>query len=126
MELTTPGGTVIEIQDESVSIVTGPYPSDPPDRCYVTGPGAAAIPVAEAAAGVVARLTLEIPLVELARPNGSPIWIKAAAVTSLRAPLADEIPPGERVGAVLQIGAGRQAVQEDVANVRQAIDGGGV
>jgi hypothetical protein len=40
-------------------------------------------------------------------------------------PLADEMPSGERVGAVLQIGASRQAVQEDVAHVRQAIDGGG-
>jgi hypothetical protein len=124
-EITALDGTVIHINDDSVILVAGPYPGDPPDRSYVTGPGPAVIATNEDAASLVSRLHPKIPLAKLTRPNNTPVWIKGAAVTLVRPPAAGDTPPGETVGAVLYMGSTHQAVEEDVATARASINAHG-
>ncbi len=125
INLTALDGRILPIDDDSVLIVAGPSPGEPADRCYVTGPAAAPIATNEAAAALVARLRPATPLAALTRPNRTPVWIKGAAVGLVRAPDAGDIPPGETVGAVLQIEQHHQAVAEPVATVRAIINAHG-
>ena len=124
-DITALDGTVLHIDDNSVTIVAGPYPGDPPNRSYVTGPGPAVIATNEAAAALVGRLHPKEVLAILTRPNNTPVWIKGGAVTLIRSPIAGDTPPGETVGAVLYVGAHRQAVEEDVATARATINSHG-
>lgn len=55
------------------------------------------------------------PIARLTRPDGSPIWVNAAAVDSIRASLPDEYVPGVRT--VLSLGKIRQGVREELATV---------
>jgi hypothetical protein len=121
-DITTLDGTVLHIDDNSVTIVSGPLPNDPPNRSYVTGPAPAVIETSEDAATLVARLHPKVALIKLTRPNNTSVWIKGPAVTLVRGPTPDEIPPREHVGAVLYFGAHHQAVVEDVATVRAAVN----
>jgi hypothetical protein len=118
-------GTVLYIDDNSVTLVAGPYPGDPPNRSYVTGPGPAAIASNETAAALVGRLHPKQALATLTRPNNTPVWIQGAAVTLIRPPSAGDTPPGEIVGAVLYSSTGHQAVKEDVATARATINSHG-
>jgi hypothetical protein len=125
VDITALDGTVLHIDDNSVTIVSGPLPHDPPNRSYVTGPAPAVIETAEDAAHLVGRLPRKVALVKLTRPNNTPVWIKGAAVTLVKAPNTDDIPPGEHVGAVLYIGGHHQAVVEDVPAVRATVNAHG-
>ena len=60
------------------------------------------------------------------RPNGTPVWIDAAAAVSVRAALPGEYAPGVR--AVIAVGRLRQGVRESVARTRATLraHGGGV
>ena len=123
-DVTASNGTVLHINDNSVTIVMGPYPDDPPNRSYVFGPAPAAIAIDEDAATFVARLHPTVTLAALTRPNHTPIWIKGAAITLVRHPVAGDTAPGETVGAVLSIGTHHQyqAIVETVANARAIIN----
>lgn len=55
----------------------------------------------------------------LTRPNGEPLWIDAAAVAAVRAPLRGEY--SGSVKSVVTIGHSRQALRETVAMVRAAL-----
>jgi hypothetical protein len=118
-------GTVLYIDDNSVTTVSGPNPGDPPSRSYVTGPSPAVIATNENTAALVARLQPKEALATLTRPNNTPVWISGGVVTLIRAPIEGDTPPGETVGAVLFGGGIRQAVKEDVATARAAINGHG-
>ena len=117
LAITTLDGSVLHLDDDSVVMVAGPKPGDPPGRSYVTGPAPAPIATDEDAATVLAALHPQVPLAQLTRPDGSPVWVKGGAVTSVRAPIPVDVPPGELVGAVIIVGGCRQAVREDVATV---------
>ena len=69
---------------------------------------------AENAAALVARLGVDPPLVKLTRPDASPVWVKASAVSEIRPPLATERQAGGAVRAVVVIGDLHQAVREEV------------
>lgn len=114
--ITTIDGTTHHIDDDSIVLITGPYPSDPPTRSYVTGPAPAALPVNEDAAALVARLLPATPLAKLTRPNNTPVWFKGGAVSLVRPPIPSDIMPGETVGAVLYIAGHHQAVIESVSD----------
>ncbi len=58
-------------------------------------------------------------LLELTRPDGSPILIDCTQVTAVRAALPEEYAPG--VLTVVKVGKVRQGVREDVASVRAAV-----
>ena len=91
----------------------------------MTGPAPAVIETAEDATHLIGRLPPKVALVKLTRPNNTPVWIKGAAVTLVKAPNTDDIPPGEHVGAVLYIGGHHQAVVEDLPAVRAAVNAHG-
>jgi hypothetical protein len=57
------------------------------------------------------------------RPNGAPVQIDVASVTSVRAALPDEYAPG--VQTVIKVGRMKQGVRESVAQVTAAIRGHG-
>jgi hypothetical protein len=111
------GGTDVSINMNSVTLVSGPYPSDVGPRTYVHGISRGPLVTAEDAAALVARLGVKPPLAKLTRPDSTPVWVKGSAVTLIRPPLATELP----VKAVLNIGDLHQAVQEDVETVRRLL-----
>jgi hypothetical protein len=113
--ITALDGSTLRIDENSIVIVAGPFPGDPANRSYVTGPGPVAIPTNEDARALVARLNPKVPLATLTRPNKTPVWVQGSAVTMVRPPIAGDTPPGETVGAILFVASNRQAVVEDVA-----------
>jgi hypothetical protein len=81
------------------------------------------IRISESVATFLARLGIVSWFVELTRPDGSPVWINAAAVLLLRKPL-----PGEyRADAKSVVFAGwlRQAVTQDPTSVKAAVESAG-
>ena len=123
--ITTIDGTVHHIDDDSIVLVTGPFPNEPPNRSYVTGPAPDPLPVDENAAALVGRLHPTTPFGRLTRPNGTPVWFKGAAVSLVRPPIPTDVPPGETVGAVLYIAGHHQAVTESVTATLAEVNGHG-
>jgi hypothetical protein len=107
-------GTEVEVDENAVTLVSGPYPHDVGPHTYVRGGDQGVLVTAEDAAALVARLGIEPPLAKLARPDMTPVWVKKSAVTAIRAPLATERQSAGFVRAVVIMGALHQAVREDV------------
>ena len=107
-------GTEVDVNEEAVTVVAGPYPHDLGPHTYVHGVERGVLVTAENAAALVARLGVDPPLVKLTRPDASPVWIKASAVSEIRPPLATEQQAAGAVKAVVVIGDLHQAVREDV------------
>jgi len=107
-------GTEVAVNENAVTLVAGPYPHDLGPHTYVHGVERGALVTAEDAAALVGRLRVDPPLVKLTRPDASPVWIKAAAVSAIRPPMATEQQAGGAVRAVVVIGDLHQAVREDV------------
>jgi hypothetical protein len=122
VDITTLNGTVLSLDDNDIVRVAGPMPGDPQDRSYVTGPAPDPVAANEGVQTLLARVHPTTPLVQLTRPDGSPVWIKGGAVSLVRPPIPDDIPAGERVGAVLIVGGHHQAVQEDVPMARSVVN----
>jgi hypothetical protein len=108
-------GTEIEVNQDAITLIAGPYPHDVGSHTYVHGVDRGVLVTAEDAAVLVARLG--VPFAKLTRPNATPVWIKSSAVQEIRAPLPTEQQPGGVVKAVLVVGDLHQAVREDVATV---------
>ena len=85
---------------------------------YGIAPGV--ITIQETVGGFLDRLGIAGIFAELTRPDGSSVWINATAVGTLRAPLPDEYPPAAR--SVIVVGSLTQAVIQDPATVKVAID----
>ena len=112
------------ITAQSVYMIAGPLPHDVGPHTYVfTGYGTQVL--TENPEALIDRLQFLPPLVKLTRPNDTPVWIKGAAVTEIRAPLPAESQPGGRVNAVLVIRSLHQAVHEDVPTARATINAHG-
>ena len=107
-------GTEVAVNENAVTLVAGPYPHDLGPHTYVHGVERGALVTAEDAAALVGRLGVDPPLVKLTRPDASPVWIKAAAVSAIRPPMATEQQAGGAVRAVVVIGDLHQVVREDV------------
>ena len=107
-------GTEIEVNENAVTLVAGPYPHDVGPHTYVHGVDRGVLVTAEDAVVLVARLNVDPPLAKLTRPNSTPVWIKGSAVTAIRSPLATEQQAGGLVRAVIVAGDLHQAVCEDV------------
>jgi hypothetical protein len=122
IELTTVTGEKIDVAENSISLVTGPSPSEAGPRAHVYGPGPGSQIIAEAPQLLIARLRKPKTFAVFHRPNGTPVWVRASAVSTIRAPLSTET--GPRTGvvrAVLQVGGIHQAVQEDVNTAKQIV-----
>jgi hypothetical protein len=122
--ITTLSGQEVDVADESIALVAGPYPHDVGPHTYVYGPTAGVLITGEAPDLMVGRLLNHADFAKLTRPNGSPAWVHAKAVSVVRAPLSTEAPdPGEGlVNAVLVIGKFHQSVQEQVSVAIQILN----
>jgi hypothetical protein len=107
-------GTEVVVNENAVTLVLGPYPHDLGPHTYVHGVDRGVLVTAEDTAALVARLRVDPPLMKLTRPDASPVWVKASAVSEIRAPLATEQQAAGAVRAVVVIGDLHQAVREDV------------
>jgi len=114
-------GTEIEVNENAVTLVAGPYPHDVGPHTYVHGVDRGVLVTAEDAVVLVARLNVDPPLAKLTRPNSTPVWIKGSAVSEIRLPLPTEQQSGGGVKAVLMIGDLHQAVREDVATAERIL-----
>ena len=81
------------------------------------------VQTADPVADLLQRLHLANKVAKLTRPDASPIWIIASAVTTLRAPLPDEYAP--EVNALIALTGLTQGVTETLAEARAAIDAAG-
>jgi hypothetical protein len=121
----TVDGHEIDGDENAVELIAGPYPHDVGPHTYVYGFTQTALLTAERPEALVARLSVKEPLAKLTRPDRSCVWVKGAAVTSVRAPLPiEEQGPGE-VNAVLEVGSHHQSVREDLPRVRRIINAHG-
>lgn len=107
-------GTELEIDENSVILVSGPYPHDVGPHTYVIGVERGVLVTAEKAAALVARLGVQPCLAKLTRPDSTQVWIKRAAVTAIRRPRETERQAGAKVNAVLVVGGFHQAISEDI------------
>jgi hypothetical protein len=115
-------GTEIVVNENAVTVVAGPYPHDLGPHTYVHGVERGVLVTAEDAAGLVARLGIDPPLVKLTRPDASPVWVKASAVSAIRPPLGTEQQAAGAVKAVVVIGDLHQAVREDVQTAMSTLN----
>ena len=107
-------GTDVEIDENAITLVTGPYSHDVVPRTYVHIVDRGVLVTMESAAALVARLCVDPPLAKLTRPNSTPVWVKSSAVTEIRPPLDTEQQGRGATHAALFIGDLHQAVREDV------------
>jgi hypothetical protein len=126
VDIVTSTGMTVTVSDSAINVVSGPYPGDAGVKSYIRGCfglgafGLGAIESSEDASHFVDRL--QATLARLTRPNGTPIWVKASAITMLRFPLDTEIPgPPNVVRSVIIVGGFHQALQEDIAAVRRIL-----
>jgi len=125
--ITTLSGQQVDVADDTIALIAGPYPHDVGPHTYVYGPTAGALITSEAPQLLVSRLQNKADFAVVTRPNGSPAWVHAKAVSAVRAPLSTEAPePGEGlVNAVLIIGKLHQSVQEQVSAAIQILNAHG-
>src|SRR5437868_6699757 len=95
-------GRDVDIPDESVRLLVGRYRHDPPIRAYLLEGSLYSID--ERPEDILGRLRLAFPLVQFNRTNGTPVWIKAAAATSIE-------PPIGMSGTVIRLSSWRQGVK---------------
>jgi hypothetical protein len=114
-------GSVVDVDENDVTLVSGPYPHDVGRHTYVHGVDRGVLVTAEDAASLVARLGISPPLVKLTRPEMTPVWIKRSAVSAIRAPLPTEQQSPGAVRSVVILGDLHQAVHEELAAVEQVL-----
>jgi hypothetical protein len=118
-------GTAVDVDENAVTLLSGPYPHDVGAHNYVHGVERGVLVTAESAAALAARLGVDPPLAKLTRPNATPVWIKGPAVTTLRAPLPTERQGPGAVNAVVVLGDLHQAVHEDLATAERVLNAHG-
>jgi len=118
-------GTSVDVDENAVTLVAGPYPHDVGPHTYVHGVDRGVLVTVEDAAVLTARLGIDPPLAKLTRPNRTPVWIKGAAVTTLRAPLPTERQGRGVVNAVVILGELHQAVHENLATAERVLNAHG-
>jgi hypothetical protein len=116
-------GTDLRTDENAVILVAGA--GGPGTHTMVHGVDRSAVVTAEDGAALAARLGVNPPLAKLTRPDLQPIWVRGAAVTALRAPLAREKQSPGVVNAVVILGALHQAVHEDIATAAQMLNAHG-
>jgi len=77
----------------------------------------------EAVQAFITRVKITKRVAQLTRPNGSPVWISGAAVSSLRAPLPGEYVAG--VNTVVFTDSLVQGVKESLADTTAALNAHG-
>ena len=62
-------GTAVDVDENAVTLVSGPHPHDVGPQTYVHGVERGVLVTAEGAAALAARLGINPPLAKLTRPN---------------------------------------------------------
>ncbi|MBB6252836.1 hypothetical protein [Nitrospirillum iridis] len=117
-EIKTTAGTVVHVDAGGISVLTLGTGGT------VLGGLGEQVTTAEAPEALLARLSLTKGFARLTRPDGSALWVKGAAVSLVREPLATEVPPDGTVKAVVLAG-GHYAVSEDVRTAMAWINANG-
>jgi|SRR5476649_231128 len=86
----------------------------------VYGINSGPLKISETVDDFLGRLDLTSTFAKLTRPNLTPIWLRASAVTSIRPTLAGEYNSNAR--SVVSVGTFTQAVCEDLESAAAAID----
>jgi hypothetical protein len=121
-------GTAVDVDENTVTLVSGPYPHDIGPHTYVHGVERGVLVTVEDAAALAARLGVDPPLARLTRPDMTPVWIKGSAVSAIRAPLPTERQGPSGVNAVVILGdleQLHQAVNEDLATAERVLNAHG-
>jgi hypothetical protein len=119
-ELTTVDGHQFVFDPTSVSAVADRDPTTGTAATCIHGLTPNVVRIHETVAGFLDRLAIAGRFARLTRPDHSPIWINGALVRFLRAPLPGEYPAN--VKAIVSVDSLTQAVTEDVAAARAAIN----
>jgi hypothetical protein len=107
--ITTVDGLAVDVAPDDVTRVSGPRPNDSGPRTYVYGATPQVLMTAEPPDALLARLGIAAAFAVLTRPNGTPVWVKGAAVSRVKGPEPTS-PAG--TGATVVVGGDRQYVQE--------------
>jgi hypothetical protein len=118
-ELTTVDGHQIVFDPSGIAAVADRDPAGSVVTC-VHGITADIVRIRETVVGFLDRLTIAGKYAKLTRPDHSPVWINAPSVMLLHAPLPGQYPAD--VKSVVSVGSFSQAVTEDVATARAAIN----
>jgi hypothetical protein len=114
-------GAELEIDENSIILVSGPYPHDVGPHTYVIGVERGVLVTAEKPAVLVARLGAQPPLAKFTRPDGTPVWVNRSAVATIRPPLDTERQAGARVKAVIVVAGLHQAISEDTQTAMRVL-----
>jgi len=121
--LTTLGGDVITFNPSGVSTVADHNDTTGEAATCVYGINNSPLMIAETVQGFMERLGIASSFAKLTRPNDWPVWIRASAVSALRAPA-----PGEYAAAVKTVivaGSLTQGVKETPTQVTAALNATG-
>ncbi len=122
-ELTTTSGEVIDFDPAAVTAISDMDPDSGAAVTCVYGIEGGVVQTVDPVSDLLQRLHLTNKVAKLTRPDASPIWVVAAAVTTLRAPLSDEYAP--EVKAVIAVTGVMQGLTETLPEAQGAIDAAG-
>jgi hypothetical protein len=80
------------------------------------------VPIAGSIDDFLARIKMEKQFVMFTTPMGTPAWVKASAVSLLRAPIPLEEPAGLNVKCIVTAGGKNRGIAEDVQTAKAAIN----
>ena len=121
--LTTTGGTQVTFVAAAVSALVDHDASTGESVTCIYGVTNTVLRISEFVQAFMTRLKFTRKFAQLTRPNGSPVWMNGAAVSSIRAPLPNEYVAG--VNTVVFAGGLTQGVQETPADVTASINSHG-
>jgi hypothetical protein len=119
-ELTTVDGHQILFDPSGIAAVADRDPATGSVVTCVHGITAGIVRIRETVVGFLDRLAIAGKFAKLTRPDHSPVWINAPSVRLLHAPLPGEYPADAK--SVVSVDSFTQAVTEDVATARAAIN----
>jgi hypothetical protein len=109
--------------DDAIAAVAGPRSHDAGILSYVFIGGRQPIETLEPVQSLLDRLKItNQSFAMLTRPNATPIWIRGAAITEIREPVASELPdPPNITASVIEYAGFHQAIQESIETARPVI-----
>ena len=121
--LTTTGGAVITFGVSAVAAIADHNDTTGEAATTVYGIDNSPLMTAETVQGFMTRLNIAQSFAQLTRPDGRPVWLNGAAVSTLRPAPAGQYAP--TVKTVIVVGALTQGVRESPADATTALNAHG-